>query len=282
MLVTKLSQNEALRTSCNRCLEHDNTELNWLTAQVTQASPESDGETEEPTRSPSHAVRKAFAQGICYGKTLTKRESVPSPSPPIPPSPPCSPPTEQQDENDDLAGFKTADDRNAIPRVVEGQDRWEKILAPLVKLPGFTTTAPNQPSIALHWDNVYSELPAAPEEPETKGPDQTGPPHGRRSPGPGSEPITAITTPHESDRLQWDDAVMLQNLKRRRDLNTLTERHECFPTPRRGVAAASPSRCSSAESASGSNPKTSHASLRVPSVGPKNPSIKCRKSTGPI
>ena len=38
MLVTKLSQEGALRASCNRCLEHDNwsdnTKLNWLTAQM--------------------------------------------------------------------------------------------------------------------------------------------------------------------------------------------------------------------------------------------------------
>ena len=88
MLVTKLSAEGALKTSCNRCLDQDNAELNWLTAQMTQASVELDEETEKQVRSPSHAVRKAFARGICYGKTLAQRESVPGPSSPIPPTPP--------------------------------------------------------------------------------------------------------------------------------------------------------------------------------------------------
>ena len=80
---------------------------------------------------------------------------------------------------------------------------------------------PDQPGIAFQWDNVYAEPPAAPEKPITKRPDQPGPPHGRRSPGPGSGPIA---TPHWSGRLQWDDAVMLQNLERRSDLNNRAAR----------------------------------------------------------
>ena len=73
--------------------DQDNAELNWLTAQMTQASVESDGEAERQIRSPSHSVRKAFARGICYEKTLTHHESVPDSPSPIPPTLPCSPPT---------------------------------------------------------------------------------------------------------------------------------------------------------------------------------------------
>ena len=193
--------------SCGRCLEHENTGLNWLSAHMSQTSPETEGETGEPAQSPSPAVRKAYAQGICYGKTLPKHESAPDPSLPNPPSPPCSPPTEKQNEDDDpsvpsvehprsVAGDleptssyspgrpatpaprsplhseaapRQADDPKASPRAAEGRDGWEETPAPLVKLPGLTTTVPNHPvsytstGRALHWDNMYySEPPAAP------------------------------------------------------------------------------------------------------------------------
>ena len=105
-----------------------------------------------------------------------------------------------RDESDNQAGFKAEDDRNATPGFFEELDGWAKILAPLVKLPGFTTTVPDQPGIAFQWDNVYAEPPTAPEKPITKRPDQPEPPHGRRSPGPGSGPIATRCTPTSSDK----------------------------------------------------------------------------------
>ena len=104
------------------------------------------------------------------------------------------------------------------PESLKEQCEWAKLLAPLVKLPGFpffepptnpgapTTTAPDRPGVSLHWDNVFFEPPTAPGMlAATTMPDQPEHPRGRRPPCQGSGPIAA---PQWNGPLQWDDAVM--------------------------------------------------------------------------